>query len=45
MDPSAVLLAVREMLSSTRVEDDSYTLSRLREKDVDRGDTLLHGAN
>ena len=46
MDPPAVLSAVREMLSATRVEEDSYTLSRLEEKGVGRGDGRqgeLHG--
>ena len=46
MEPPAVLSAVVEMLSATRVEDDSYTLSWLKEKNVARGDGCqgkLHG--
>ena len=46
MDPPAVRAAVQEMLSATRVEEDSYTLDRLKEKNVARGDGrqgMLHG--
>ena len=35
LDPPAVLAAVQDM-PSARVEDRSYTLSRLKEKNVDR---------
>ena len=46
MDPLAVRAAVQEMLSATRVEEDSYTLDRLKEKNVTRCDGrqgMLHG--
>ena len=46
MDPPAVRAVVQEMLSATRVEEDSYTLDRLKEKNVARGDGrqgMLHG--
>ena len=46
MDPPAVRAAVQEMLSATRVEEDSHTLDRLKEKNVARGDGrqgMLHG--
>ena len=35
MDPLAVRAAVQEMLSATRVEEDSHTLDRLEEKKID----------
>ena len=44
--PPAVRVAVQEMLSATRVEEDSHTLNHLKEKNVARGDGrqgMLHG--